>query len=233
MQFIYAADISSDYYTFPEDESGHLIRVLRLDEGDRIQLVDGKGGLFTAEIVKKNPKKCEVKVVEKQEEFGKRDFRLQLSIAPTKNISRYEWMLEKITEIGVDEISPVICERSERKTLKHERLNKIIVSAMKQSLKAYLPVLGEICKFEQLLSSGFHGQKFIAHCRTENMQPLAKQYQKGKDVLILIGPEGDFTDNEIKMAIEKGFVPISLGNSRLRTETAAVVACHTVNLLNE
>ena len=233
MNLFYTPDISGNEYTLSEEESKHCVRVLRMGIGDKIRLVDGKGGFFTANIVDDNPKKCSVKIIETIKEFSMRDHFLHIACAPTKNIERFEWFLEKTTEIGIDEITPIDCEHSERTVVKSERLNKVLVSAMKQSIKAYLPKLNEIISFPEFVSQKFKGEKFIAHCQDNKKTSLKDLYKKGSDALILIGPEGDFSDNEIKFALENGFKEISLGTSRLRTETAALVACHTVNLLNE
>ena len=217
----------------PEDEAQHAVKVLRLQAGERVHLVNGKGGLFEAEIVWAQPKHCEVKILQSVFEYGKRDFYLHIAIAPTKMNERFEWFLEKCTEIGIDEITPLLCQFSERKELKLPRMEKILVSAMKQSAKAYLPKLNEICSIKQFLKTAEAEQKFIAHCYKTDKKSLSKTCTKQSKVLILIGPEGDFSEEEVNMATEKGFIPISLGNSRLRTETAGVAACHTVNLINE
>ncbi|MBE9491864.1 MAG: RNA methyltransferase, partial [Bacteroidetes bacterium] len=156
-----------------------------------------------------------------------------LAIAPTKNINRFEWFLEKATEIGIDEISPIICDHSERKTLKTDRLNKILITAIKQSIKVYLPKLNSPLTFNEFIQKPCSSFKFIACIDEEHQLNLKKAYQKGKDVVIIIGPEGDFSREEIKLAKELKYLPISLGKSRLRTETAAIVACHTIQLLNE
>jgi len=220
-------------YTMPEEESQHAVKVLRMQAGERIHLINGQGGLFEAEIVNPHAKRCELKILSSMFEFGKRKTHLHIAIAPTKMNERLEWFLEKATEIGIDEITPVICRYSERKEVKLARLEKILVAAMKQSVKAYLPKLNEACTFDELINNSTASQKFIAHCYEEDKRMLKEVYTKGSDSLILIGPEGDFSPEEIHKAIQVGFIPVSLGNSRLRTETAGVVACHTVNLLNE
>jgi 16S rRNA (uracil1498-N3)-methyltransferase len=161
------------------------------------------------------------------------NFEVHIAIAPTKNIERMEWFLEKATEIGVTRVTPLLCRYSERKEIKHDRLEKVMVSAMKQSLKAYLPKLDELTKFNELINQPFSGQKFIAHCDDQHRDLLRNLVEPNRDYLILIGPEGDFSSEEIEMAMQAGFLPVSLGNSRLRTETAGVVACHTFNLLNQ
>lgn len=233
MHIFYTPELSGKTYTLDETESKHCVRVLRLEKGDEITLVDGRGGFFTAEIVDPNPKRCLVTVTQSELNFGLRNFQVQVAIAPTKNIERIEWFLEKATEIGINRVIPILCRHSERKEIKHDRLEKVMVSAMKQSLKAYLPKLDELTKFGDLIRQPFEGQKFIAHCEEQHRELLKNAMVPGKNYLILIGPEGDFSPEEIEMAIEAGFVPVSLGDSRLRTETAGVVACHTFNLLNE
>ncbi|MCF8361773.1 MAG: 16S rRNA (uracil(1498)-N(3))-methyltransferase [Prolixibacteraceae bacterium] len=234
MNIFYTPDISGKAYTLNETESKHCIRVLRMRQGDMLTLVDGQGGWFEAEITDPNPKRCGVVVKEETRDFQKRDFYLHIAIAPTKNNDRFEWFLEKATEIGVDEITPLLCEHSERKKIKPERLEKVVVSAMKQSLKAYLPRLNNLTNFETFLNTDFEGSKFIAHCEEdmprEHLFSLIELKQK---VLILIGPEGDFSPSEIALANQKGYRQITLGESRLRTETAGVVATQIANLVNE
>nr|WP_319570766.1 16S rRNA (uracil(1498)-N(3))-methyltransferase [uncultured Draconibacterium sp.] len=233
MQLFYVPDISGAEVILNETESKHAIRVLRLKEGDEIELVDGKGGFYKARIQNVNPKKCQLSIIESQTDFGKKDFHLHIAIAPTKNIDRTEWFLEKCTEIGIDEVTPLLSEHSERKVIKPERLEKILVSAMKQSVKAYLPKLNGLTKLSDLLSQATETKKFIAHCNKGEKQHLKNVVKPGDKVLILIGPEGDFSPEEVTLALEYGFEAISLGNARLRTETAGVVACHIVNLANE
>lgn len=234
MHLFYTPYISGTSYTLIEEESKHAVRVLRLTEGDEIQLIDGKGNFFEARIVDANPKHCSVEVIGQQAEYGKRNSYLHIAVAPTKNIDRLEWFLEKATEIGIDEITPILCEHSERKVIKDDRLEKVIVSAMKQSLKAYLPKLNPMTPLSELLGADFSGKKFIAHCYEQDKRTLKNEVVGSLSNLILIGPEGDFSEAEVEMAIKtNGFIPVSLGQSRLRTETAALVACHTCNLLLE
>jgi 16S rRNA (uracil1498-N3)-methyltransferase len=233
MHIFYTPDISGHNYTLDETESKHCIRVLRLETGDVVTLVDGKGGFFTAEITDPNPKRCTVKVIKSELNFGFRNFSIHVAIAPTKNIERIEWFLEKATEIGINRVTPLLCRYSERKEIKADRLEKLMVSAMKQSLKACLPQLDEMTKFNDFIKQPFPGQKFIAHCEEQHRDLLSKMIVSNQNYLILIGPEGDFSSEEIEQAIKAGFHPVSLGDSRLRTETAGVVACHTFNLLNE
>ncbi len=217
----------------PEEESNHAIKVLRLQAGDRVELIDGRGGYFEAEITVPHHKRCEVRLLSSVSEYRKRPFRVHIAIAPTKNMDRMEWFAEKATEIGVDEITPIICRFSERKVIKCDRLEKILVSAMKQSKKAYLPKLNEQCDFSEFIRRQDLGQRFIAHCYEQDKKSLSGLYQPGLDATIMIGPEGDFSEAEVETALKTGFLPVSLGNSRLRTETAGVVACHTMDLLSE
>jgi len=232
MQLFYCPGIGSENAVLPEEESMHCISVLRHKREDTIHLIDGIGGFYTAEIINDHKRKCEVKIISRQTEFNKRNYYLHIAIAPTKNNERFEWFLEKATEIGIDEITPVICEHSERKEIKIERMNKVIVSAMKQSVKAYLPKLNEAIKFKDFTPGSNRPQKFICSCDAEKNSSLKNLYTKEKDVLILIGPEGDFSTDEIKLANMHGYKTISLGESRLRTETAGLVACEIINFIN-
>jgi 16S rRNA (uracil1498-N3)-methyltransferase len=225
-------DPSHSQYFLTEEESKHCIRVLRLENGSEVQLVDGKGGFYTATIQGAHPKRTILQINSLVTSFNKRNHYLHIAVAPTKNIERMEWFLEKATEIGIDEISPIICQRSERKEVKTDRLNKIITSAIKQSVKAYHPVLNEPLTFNQLLAKPFEGQKFIAHCEKSDKTNLRAELMPQGSYLILIGPEGDFTPNEIDDALRNGFKATTLGESRLRTETAALEACFEVNFLN-
>jgi 16S rRNA (uracil1498-N3)-methyltransferase len=216
----------------PAEEALHCIKVLRKKEGDEIILTDGKGFFYDAEIIQANLKHCIVNILNTIEQPKDWNFNLQIAFAPTKNIERIEWFAEKATEIGINRLSPILCRHSERKEIKVPRIKKILVSAMKQSQKALLPQLDEILPFPEFIKQEYGGQKFIAHCYPQEKVLLKNIYKKGGNALILIGPEGDFSEEEIKMAIDNGFQPISLGESRLRTETAALVACHTLHILN-
>lgn len=232
MQLFYCPDIDNSIYTLNEEESKHCIRVLRMHAGDRFQITDGRGNLFEVEITDEHPKRCSVRVISTLSNYEAKDFFLHIAVAPTKNISRFEWFLEKATEMGIHEISPIICDHSERKDVKTSRLEKVIIAAIKQSLKAYLPKLNPSLSFSSFIKQDFKGQKFIAYCDGDHIN-LKDQYQLKEDVCILIGPEGDFSPEEVNLALKCGFKTISLGKSRLRTETAAIAACHTINLLNE
>jgi 16S rRNA (uracil1498-N3)-methyltransferase len=233
MQIFYAPNITGSSYTLPEDEARHCLRVLRMREGDEVKLVDGKGNIFTGRISSPNPKECILEIIEKKSNYGKRPFYLHIAIAPTKNADRFEWFAEKATEIGVDEITPLLCERSERKSVNSERIERVVISAMKQSEKAYLPTLNAMTSLEKLMANTpADFVKLIAHCNEKSIPHLKKMVKPGEKVLILIGPEGDFSPREVDLALENGFRAISLGSSRLRTETAGMVACHAVNMLN-
>ena len=234
MQLFYTPDIdpSLPHYFLSEEESKHCIRVLRLEKGTEVQLIDGKGGLYTAHIQDAHPKRTVLQIISVTTAFNKRNHYLHIAMAPTKNIERIEWFLEKATEIGIDEISFIICQRSERKEVKMDRLNKIVTAAIKQSIKAYHPVLNEPVSYSQLLTKPFEGQKFIAHCEDGNKTNLRTELIANGSYLILIGPEGDFTPTEIDGALNNKFKAITLGESRLRTETAALEACFEVNFLN-
>lgn len=233
MHLFYTPSLAGLNYTLDETESKHCIRILRLIANDTIQLIDGKGGFYTAKITDPNPKKCSIEIIESKKEFGKRNHYLHLAIAPTKNMDRFEWFIEKATEIGIDEITPLLCDHSERKIIKIDRIEKIAVSAIKQSLKAYLPKINELTNIKDLVVNNFNGLKFIAHCEDNHKNLLKTAYTKGKNAIIFIGPEGDFSPEEIQLARTNHFIEVSLGESRLRTETAGIVACHTINLINE
>ncbi|MDB5125694.1 MAG: rRNA ((1498)-N(3))-methyltransferase [Mucilaginibacter sp.] len=234
MQLFYTPDINPTHphYLLSEEESKHCIRVLRLETGSEVQLVDGRGGLYNAQITDAHPKRVVLQINSVIPAFNKRNHYLHIAIAPTKNIERMEWFIEKATEIGIDEISPIICHRSERKEVKVDRLNKIITSAIKQSIKAYHPVLNEPVSFNQLIAKKFDGQKFIAHCDDGDKTNLGAALVPHSSYLMLIGPEGDFSPSEIDSALQNGYKAITLGESRLRTETAALEACFEVNFLN-
>lgn len=233
MQIFYIPEVSGNTLTLSEEESKHCIRVLRMMQGDKLNIVDGKGNFYTCSILDPNPKRCVVSVLQHEENFGKRNFYLHMAVAPTKNIDRFEWFLEKATEIGVDEITPILCEHSERKTINTDRLERVIVAAMKQSVKAFLPKLNPITPVSHLFSNSSQQTKLIAYCG-EYSSPHARNFiSRSSSILFLIGPEGDFSQNEVEEAKNNGFSEVGLGASRLRTETAAVVACTVANLANE
>lgn len=235
MQLFFSKNIKNGIAQLDEIEARHAVQVLRRKVGDAMQLTDGEGNLYDGTIIEIGKKNCLVGINSTVEAYNERPFKLHIAIAPTKNIDRFEWFLEKATEIGIDEITPLICKRSEREVIKWDRLNGVLLSAMKQSLKAYLPKLNEAIDFQKFMKQDFvSSQNFIGHCIEDaEKQLLSAMYKKGSHSVILIGPEGDFTEGEVSMALSKNFAAVSLGNSRLRTETAGVVACHTINLLND
>ncbi len=250
MQLFYNKEVNSNIsqFTFDKIESRHIVKVLRKKEGDILFITDGNGHLFTAEVFLANDKKCTVKIVSTEKKTKPWNYYLHVAIAPTKNNDRLEWFLEKATEIGIDEITPIICKHSERKFIKEERLEKVIVSAMKQSLKFQLPKLNKAISFSGFIKHDFDGQLFIAHCEETAKKSLKNELHfdtsinsaqanhsmtNSKKITMLIGPEGDFSTNEIATAIKRNFVPVSLGESRLRTETAGIVAVQSVAFLNE
>ena len=234
MQLLYNPDIKSSdsAFTFDKEESRHIVKVLRKKEGDKIQITNGSGSLFTSEITFAAEKKCEVKIIEEQV-YEPMPYYLHLAVAPTKMNDRYEWFLEKATEIGISEITPLICEHSERTAFKSDRFEKILHSAMKQSLQFYLPKLNDPVQFNAFVKQERTGQVFIAHCEETDKKLLKTELQPKQRITILIGPEGDFSTKEIALALQQQYVPVSLGNTRLRTETAAIVAAHSVAFVNE
>ena len=235
MQLFYAPEISLPRYTLPEEESKHCVRVLRMTVGDELHLTDGKGNMYRCKVVSDNVKRCEVEVVETWPEYERMSYGLTMCVAPTKNIDRFEWFLEKATEIGISEVYPLECDHSERRQIKLEREEKVITAAVKQSLKAYHPVLHDMTSVRDIIAMDFEGEKYIAHCDSSfGERPyLGNLVKKGANTLILIGPEGDFSKEEINFALQNGFKAISLGRERLRTETAAVVATTVVATINK
>jgi len=213
------------------EESVHCARVLRLEAGDVVQVANGCGWIFQGIILISNPKGCSVKIHSKNF-FAKNRSDIHLAVAPTKNISRFEWFLEKATEIGIDEITPLICRHSERQNLRIDRLNKVITSAVKQSLNSWHPLLHQPSSFAEFIKQTTVSQKFIAYVDEQTQPHLKELNLPGNPAIVLIGPEGDFDPEEIDLAYKNGYKAVSLGTSRLRTETAAVVACHTLNLSN-
>lgn len=248
MNLFYSPELNTDtiHFTLPEEESAHAIRVLRMKKGDKIFLTDGKGMFYEGEIITGSAKKRSVKIIRSIEDKAKRNFHLTIAIAPTKNINRFEWFLEKVTEIGCDEVIPISCKHSERTVIKTARLNKVLVSAMKQCLKSQLPKLHELTDFKKFIDGAGRDlksrptQKFIAHIPEIDEKEFPPKHPKEKllsnsllptpnSILIAIGPEGGFSEEEVSLAVQHGFTPISLGNARLRVETAGVVACAIAN----
>lgn len=215
-----------------ENESQHCAKVLRMQIGEELIVTDGNGSFYNCILVDNHPKHCTVSIHNRLEIKRSRDFYLQIAFAPTKQLDRNEWFVEKATEIGIDRFTPFISTYSERKEIKNERLQKIAISAMKQSRQAYLPLIDKYIQFDKFITLPFNGRKFIAHCYDLPKKPLIQTYKKGDNSLILIGPEGDFSEEEVTKAIKSGFEPVSLGNTRLRTETACFVAAHSIHVIN-
>lgn len=235
MQLFFVPNIDSDFYTLNEEESHHCVKVLRLVVGDSVSVSDGKGTLCHCTIMEAHPKHCLLKVDERIENHERHAFHLHVAVAPTKNTARMEWFVEKAVEMGIDEITPIICDHSERCVLRQERLQKIAVSAMKQSLKTFMPLINEPVNLNNFISNlnpiEPKSQRFIAYCDGDHRTPLHEIYQPGHNALILIGPEGDFSTQEIESALAAGFHPVTLGQYRLRTETAALAATAFFNLV--
>ncbi|MEI6682280.1 MAG: 16S rRNA (uracil(1498)-N(3))-methyltransferase [Bacteroidota bacterium] len=232
MQLFYISGIAGNTCALGEEESWHCVRVLRLQEGAAVHMTDGLGNFYEGRMAKVHHKGCLVEILKTTRLEQRAGHRLHVAMAPTKNIERFEWFLEKATEIGIDEITPLICDHSERKIVKPERLEKVLVAAMKQSLKSWLPRLNEPVSYRDFIARDFTGQKLIAWCETGLESELHELYRKGSAVLVLVGPEGDFSKAEVDLSIGAGYIPVSLGESRLRTETAGLVACNTIALMN-
>lgn len=234
MHLFYTPGIVPPQHTLSEEESRHALRVLRLGHGDRVLLTDGRGTMYTAEITVAGPKECTVTVIETMPGYCKRGYLLAMAVAPTKNSDRFEWFLEKATEVGCDVFIPLLTSHAERRVFRSDRSVKVITSAVKQSLKAWHPALEELTSFKEVVSRPFDGVKLIAYCGGGYERKLLKDcVVSGDNVLILIGPEGDFSDGEVALAVSNGFTPLSLGNSRLRTETAALAAVMGVAFINQ
>jgi 16S rRNA (uracil1498-N3)-methyltransferase len=234
MQLFYNSELDTSIKTFnfSKDESRHIVKVLRKSTGDLLMITNGKGWMFEAEVIIPNHNKCVVSILKSTFETP-RPYTIHLAVAPTKMNDRYEWFIEKATEIGVDIITPIICQNSERKIIKTERFEKILQSAMKQSLHCYLPSLAPAIRFSEFIKMPQEGATFIAHCEDGEKLKFKDQIEAKKSITILIGPEGDFSPNEIELALKHQYIPVSLGASRLRTETAGIVAGHTIQLCNE
>ncbi|NCA84287.1 MAG: 16S rRNA (uracil(1498)-N(3))-methyltransferase [Clostridia bacterium] len=234
MHWFYLTEIAGEHFTTDAEESRHISRVLRLLPDERVIFTDGNGQRFTCKLVDNNPRACHFEVIEKQFIKAPPHRRNHLAVAPTKNIARFEWFLEKATEIGIGNITPLQCRHSERIRINPERLHKILVAAIKQSQQTWLPVLNELTPFDEFVNSQKDAaQKLIAYVSDQPHRLLYDAAEPGKEIVVLIGPEGDFSNNEITLALHQRFEPISLGENRLRTETAALVACHTLALKNQ
>jgi 16S rRNA (uracil1498-N3)-methyltransferase len=234
MQLFYNPNIdeTTETFSFDKEESRHIIKVLRKKDSDILHVTNGLGLVFETEITLASDNKCIVEVLSITKSPEPK-FRLHLAVAPTKMNDRFEWFLEKATEIGIQEITPIFCDRSERKVVNKERFEKIILSAMKQCNETYLPKLNEAISFKEFIKQKNEGLQLIAHCEETDKKSLKEVLKPNENVTVLIGPEGDFSEKEIALALENNFQPVMLGNTRLRTETAAVVACHSVVFFNE
>jgi 16S rRNA (uracil1498-N3)-methyltransferase len=234
MQLFYNTNINetTENFSFDKEESKHIIKVLRKKDTDILYVTNGLGYLFKTEITLASDSKCTVKIIS-FEKSAPSKFHLHLAVAPTKMNDRFEWFLEKATEIGIHEITPIICDRSERKVINNERFDKIILAAMKQSNEVFLPKLNSAISFKEFIKQKQEGLNFIAHCEETDKRTLKSVLEPNKNITLLIGPEGDFTEKEIELALDTNYIPVSLGNTRLRTETAAIVACHSVVFVNE
>ncbi|MFI3315151.1 MAG: 16S rRNA (uracil(1498)-N(3))-methyltransferase [Rikenellaceae bacterium] len=235
MQLFYSQTIDDDMITLSQEESAHAVRVLRKQIGDTLNVIDGKGVLYSAEIVEIDKRECRLKIFSKIADYASRGYKLHIAIAPTKSIDRYEWFLEKATELGCDRFTPLLCDHSERKIIKDERSEKIVIGAVKQSLKAAIPHLDSMTPFKEFVKQDFGDyRKFVAHCDDSPEKVLLRdEIEKGANILVLIGPEGDFSPQEVAMCRENGFVEVSLGESRLRSETAGVFAATLTNINNQ
>jgi len=233
MQVFYMPGMKQGINIMSQEESHHCARVLKMQDGEEVRFIDGNGGFAVGKICHSDSRKTEVEILEIQNNYQKRPYYLHVAIAPTKNIDRFEWFLEKAVEIGIDEISPILCERSERRILKTERLKKRIFSAMKQSMNAYKPRLNNISSFESFLDQNRETNAYIAHCGKDVPPQFKDQPLLNRSSLILIGPEGDFSPHELQLASSNNIKQVGLGSTRLRTETAGIVCCHTVGLLNQ
>ncbi|KAF2333511.1 16S rRNA (uracil(1498)-N(3))-methyltransferase [Flavobacterium ginsenosidimutans] len=225
-------DETTESFSFDKEESRHIIKVLRKKDSDILQVTNGFGLLFETQITLASDNKCTVEVLSITN-AEKPKFRLHLAVAPTKMNDRFEWFLEKATEIGIQEITPIFCDRSERKVINRDRFEKIILSAMKQCNETFLPKLNDAISLKEFIKQKQNGLQLIAHCEETDKKSLKEVLKPNEDVTILIGPEGDFSEKEIALALENNYKPVTLGNTRLRTETAAVVACHSVVFFNE
>ena len=233
MNLFYSNDIQESTIVLHDDEAKHCTRVLRKVAGDEIHVIDGCGNLYKVRIDSADKKDCYCSILETTPHLGCHNYYVRMCVAPTKNIDRFEFFVEKAVEIGIDEIVPICCDNSERKVLKLDRIERIVLSAMKQSYKATMPTLCEMTPVSEVLAANYSGKKCIAHCENQEKKLLRNEVEKGGEITILIGPEGDFSFKEIAQAKQQGWTPISLGESRLRTDRAALAAVHTVEVMNQ
>lgn len=234
MNIFYAPDIVFPEITLSPEESAHCIRVLRLGRGEKVQVIDGRGGYYNAVIALPDARHCMLTITDTISKKQPRDYAIHIAIAPTKNMDRFEWFIEKSVEIGIDIITPLLCHHSERKVVKTDRLERLIISTMKQAVIPTHPVLNELTGFKEFVTTQHENDTdlFIAHCEETSRKMLGEVCRSRRNTVVLIGPEGDFSPDEIRLALKNNYIPVSLGQNRLRTETAGIVACHTVNLCN-
>ena len=234
MQIFYSRQFRDNICELDQTESAHCIRVLRMKKGSRVNIIDGNGNFYEGIIDDPDPRACKILLHHSESDFEKRSYKLHIAISPLKNQERFEWFVEKSVEIGIDQITPVLCRNTEKPAIKKERINKIIISAMKQSVNAFRPVLNGETSFQEFLRLRFDGCKMIAHCHSDiDRDSISGVYTRGQDAVIMIGPEGDFAREEVLQAVSAGFIPVHLGRSRLRTETAGISACHSVYFINQ
>jgi 16S rRNA (uracil1498-N3)-methyltransferase len=230
MDIFYSELIQNSHIALPSDESKHCVKVLRHKAGDTIHVIDGKGNLYLCRITEISQKHTIAEILETHTDYGSHPFTVRMAVAPTKNMQRYEFFVEKAVELGVNEIIPVLCDHSERKVVKTERIERIVLAAMKQSYKAHKPVIHEMTAFTDIVSAEYAGYKAIAHCEEGDKHSIL-HIEKPQEITILIGPEGDFSQHEIQLAQENNWLPITLGPQRFRIETAAIMALHSVHCL--
>jgi 16S rRNA (uracil1498-N3)-methyltransferase len=235
MQLYFTYKIENNYAFLDEEEMQHAVKTLRKKQGDRLHLMDGKGNFYEAEISEIAKREVKLRILSTKPTVLPWNFDLHLAVAPTKNADRLEWMLEKVVEMGINSYTPLLCRHSERKQLRVDRLEKIAMAAAKQSQKSILPKINELTDFEKFVRSCNADQRYIAHCQSDDLEPLrnAFKFSPGTSVLVLIGPEGDFSPDEVALAVSLGFKAVGLGKSRLRTETAGIAACHTLQLFGD
>ena len=234
MHIFYAPEISGNTFILDEKESRHSIRVLRMTFGTAVRLIDGRGNLYEGHISDADSRRCMISISDVKPDYEKRSYRLHIAISPLKNPERFEWFVEKSVEIGVDEITPLLCKNTEKQSVKQERINNIIISAMKQSIKAGKTIFNEPCTFDNFIAKPLLSTNMIAHCSTStNRAGISEVYIKNENAVVMIGPEGDFSNDEISSAVRSNFIPVHLGSSRLRTETAGVAACHSIYFMNQ
>ncbi len=234
MHSFYSVHVEKEHILLDRTESSHAVRVLRLTTGDMVKILDGHGTIYTGEIEVPDPGRVKIRIKEEEQKISRASYYLHIAIAPTKSINRFEFFLEKAMESGVDEVTPLLCQHSERKRIRTDRLEKLLITAMKQSLQPFLPHLNPVISFSSFIQRSFHGDRLIAHCCTHENKPERHLFNAitSDHILVLIGPEGDFSHEEINAALKKGYHPVSLGPARLRTETAGIATAIIASVRN-